>query len=748
MEYFSVSLKQLTPNGAWELSMAELSDNQSQSQSFFNIVAGAMISHYKIIEKIGAGGMGEVYLAEDIELSRQVVLKFLHHQYISDEGFKARFKREAQATASLDHPNIVAVYEVGDFQGRPFIAMQYVEGELLSDLINNDEISLKQSIDLAAQICDGLVKAHQAGITHRDIKPSNVIIDVNGRAKLLDFGLATVKGSEHLTKTGATLGTVSYMSPEQVQGKRVDPRSDLFSFGTVLYEMITGRMPFGQDDMLATIQAIANTVPEPLARFRANVPEELQRIVTKLLQKGPDTRYQHTDDLLADLKSVQRMFDSGIFELPQKSGEHHPSIAVLPFVNLSTDKEQEYFCEGIAEEITNALAHIDELQVAARTSAFRFKDRKEDIREIGQDLNVETVLEGSVRKADNRLRITAQLVDASNGYHLWSEKYDREIEDVFAIQDEISENIARVLRIMLSEDEKRAITKLRTSDVEAYDYYLRGRQYFHMGRQKSLEFARQMFSQAIKVDPDYVLAYAGLADCCSQLVHLFGDSSNATLQQADNTSQKALELDPELAEAHAARGFALWLMNQHDESNREFETAMKLDPKLFEARYFYARACFQRGEHEQALRLFQEACEVRDDHEAWLFVAQTLVALNREEEAITAYRKAIQAIRKHLELNPDDVRAITIGAGASCRVGEQKNALEWADRAIAIEPDDGGVRYNVACVYALGGEKDKAITCLQHAVQAGFAHRDWVENDPDLNSLRDDPHFKNLNWRE
>jgi len=724
----------------------ETDDGQARWSS--TIPAGTKVSHYNIIEKIGSGGMGEVYLAEDPKLGRRVALKFLPLQYISDENFKARFKREAQATASLDHPNIVGVHEVGDFQGRPFFAMQYLEGQLLSDLIENSKLSMDNIFDLAIQICEGLNKAHQAGITHRDIKPSNVIVGSDGRARLLDFGLASVEGSEHLTKTGSTIGTISYMSPEQVQGKQVDGRSDLFSFGAVLYEMITGRMPFKQDNMLATIQAIANTTPEPLARYRANVPEKMQQIVSKLLQKSPEVRYLHADDLLADLKYAQKSYESGSVDYPQREAGRQPSIGVLPFVNLSTDEEQEYFCEGMAEEIINALTHIDGLQVAARTSAFRFKDRKEDIRDIGRDLNVETLLEGSVRKAGNRLRITAQLVEVANGYHLWSERYDREIEDVFAIQDEISENIARVLRIILSEDEKRAIAKVPTTDVKAYDYYLRGRQFFHLGRKKSLQFARQMFVRAIDIDPDYALAYAGMANCCSQLVHLFGDSSDVTLEQADTASQKALELDSGLAEAHAARGFALWLMNQHDASGREFETAIRLDPKLFEARYFYARACFQRGERERALKLFQEACQVREDHEARLFVAQTLTALGRDEEAKTAYRQAVEAIKKHLELNPDDARAVTIGAGALSRIGERKTGLEWADRAIAIEPNDGGVRYNVACVYALGGEKDKAIACLEHAVQAGFAHRDWVENDPDLDSLRDDPRFQSLRWRE
>ncbi|MFC1475625.1 protein kinase [Candidatus Zixiibacteriota bacterium] len=708
------------------------------------LVAGTVVTHYRVIRKIGSGGMSEVFLGEDTELSRKAALKFLLPHYVADERFKARFKREAQAVAALEHPNIVTIYEVGEFQGWPFYAMQYVDGQSLADLIKGDRLPVYDIIDLVIQIGEGLSKAHEERITHRDIKPSNILIDPDGRAKLVDFGLATIHGSDHLTKTGSLIGTVSYMSPEQAQGKEIDCRSDLFSLGIVFYEMVTGRTPFDRDNIVATAQAIAHDTPERLTSYRENVPADLQRIISRLLQKDREARYQHVGDLLADLRSLRRALEAGNVVLAKRIRSHQPSIAVLPFANLTAEEGQDYFCEGIAEEIINSLAKVRDLQVAARTSAFVYKKRQEDIRSIGQKLNVEAVLEGSVRQAGNQLRITVQLIDTANGYHLWSERFDREFADIFAIQDEIAENVMQALKIILSEEEKRAITRTPTRDIKAYDYYLRGRQFFHQGRRRSLLYARDMFARAIEIDPNYALAYAGMADCCSFLIHYYPHTGETSVEEAAAASRKAIELDPRLAEAHAAHGFALWLMKRHDEAHAEFETAILLDPKQFEARYLYGRASFQRGNLVEALHLFEEACLVREDHEARFFAAQTYAALGRTERAKSAYRRALQVIEKHLGLNPDDARALTMGAVSLCRVGRREEGLAWAERASAIDPEDPGVRYNVACLFALEGQKERAIDSLEKAFQAGFANMEWVEKDPDLASLRDDPRLQAL----
>jgi tetratricopeptide (TPR) repeat protein len=321
------------------------------------------------------------------------------------------------------------------------------------------------------------------------------------------------------------------------------------------------------------------------------------------------------------------------------------------------------------------------------------------------------------------------------------------MQDVFTIQDEIAGSIARALRVILSEDEKRAIAKAPTADVRAYDYYLRGRQFFHQRRRKSLLFARQMFDRAIELDPGYALAYAGVADSCSFLVHFYprqGYSTDEAIAHADEASHKALELDPGSAEAHAARGFALWLIQEHDGSRQEFETAIRLDPKDTDAKYFYGRACFQQGRLADAARLFEEACDVRENHEARYFAAQTYTALGRTALAERSYQLAHQAVEKHLELNPDDARAVTMGAVSLCRLGQHAKGLEWAERALAIDADDAGVRYNVACLYALEGEKERAITALESAVHSGFANIEWIRNDPDLDSVREDPRFQVL----
>lgn len=351
---------------------------KTQHQSFGDLAAGTVVSHYRIIQRIGSGGMSEVYLGEDGALKRKAALKFLLPHYVSDEKFKARFKREAQAVAALEHPNIVTIYEVGEYQGWPFYAMQYVEGQSLADLIKGDRLPIYDLIDLAIQIGGGLSKAHQERITHRDIKPSNILIDPDGHAKLVDFGLAAIHGDDHLTKTGSLIGTVSYMSPEQARGEDIDWRSDLFSLGIVLYEMVTGQTPFDRGNMVATAQAIAHDSPELLTRYRDHVPTELQRVISRLLQKDREARYQNVDDLLADLKSLRRVLESGNVVLARRIRSHQPSIAVLPFANLTAEEGQEYFCEGIAEEIINALAKVRDLQVASRTSAFVYKKQNAD----------------------------------------------------------------------------------------------------------------------------------------------------------------------------------------------------------------------------------------------------------------------------------------------------------------------------------------------------------------------------------
>ncbi len=428
--------------------------------------------------------------------------------------------------------------------------------------------------------------------------------------------------------------------------------------------------------------------------------------------------------------------------LPQPSVAAAKSVAVLPFVNSSADPENEYFADGMAEEIINALSKIQTLRVASRIVSFALKGKNEDLGEVGRKLHVSTVLDGTVRKMGNRLRITAQLVNVADGYQLWSERYDREMQDIFEIQDEISQAIVKALRVILSEDEKKAIEKPRTANVEAYEFYLRGRQFFHQLRRRSLEHARQMFNRAIEIDPDYALAHAGVADCCSML-YTFFDARESNLRQADAASTRALELEPHLAEAHVARGIALWLNKHHDEAVEHFETAMKLDPKLFEAPFFYGRSMRSQGKFAEAARLFERAAALRpEDFQAPALLATTFASLGMHEESLATHRRVVKLCEDRLALNPDDARACNLAATSYSALGDTERALEFARKSLEIDPDDPMLLYNIACTYSLLHRTDEALDCLERAIDRGFGHREWIDHDSDFDSLRDHPRFK------
>jgi TolB-like protein/Flp pilus assembly protein TadD len=420
------------------------------------------------------------------------------------------------------------------------------------------------------------------------------------------------------------------------------------------------------------------------------------------------------------------------------------SIAVLPFVDMSPDKDQDYFCEGMAEEIINALTKVEGVHVASRTASFQFKGETTNINEIGECLNVNTVLEGSVRKAGNRLRVMAQLIKVEDGYHIWSEGYDRDMQDVFAIQKEIAENIMQAFQLTLSPTEEQAIKIVPTSNVEAYDYYLRGRKYFYHHRKQGFDQAREMFSRAIELDPGYALAHAGLADCFS-CIYMYADSSASNRLQAETASRLALELDPKLAQAHASRGLALSLSKRYEESEKAFEEAIKLDPNLFEAYYFYARDSLAQGKLEKAVSSFEAACRVRpEDYQSPALLAQAYIGLGRKEEAIKAKWRALDLIESHLQRNPEDARALYLGAAGLIELGKKEQGLDWANRALAMGPDDALILYNVACVYSHAGALDMALDCLERSVSRGMAHKEWIEHDTDLDPLRDEPRFKAL----
>lgn len=419
------------------------------------------------------------------------------------------------------------------------------------------------------------------------------------------------------------------------------------------------------------------------------------------------------------------------------------SIAVLPFANWSSDPENEFFSDGVSEELINLLTKLPQLQVSARTSSFAFKNKEVNVRTIARELGVKTVLEGSVRRAGKRIRITAQLIDAENGFHMWSETFDRELEDIFAVQDEIARSIVDALEITLSPKEERVMEQLPTTDVKAYDCYLRGRLYLHDQR-GGVKPALKMFQQAIEIDPGYALAHAGLADA-SSLLYTWYDKDEAHLERADAASQRALELDPELAEAHAARANVLALTDQYDKATLEFETAIRLDPTFYEAYYNYGRAALMHGRFEKSAQMFEKAFAVRpDDYQSPLLVTQVYRSLGREPEVREAYERGVRLVEKYLKLNPEDQRALVLGANALWLVGQPDRALEWANRALALDPENPSVLYNLGCFYSIAGASNKALDCLERSVQVGTISKDWVDHDSDLDPIRAEPRFQAL----
>ncbi len=702
-------------------------------------------SAYTVDRELGRGGMATVYLAQDVKHERMVALKVLHSELAASLGAD-RFLREIKVAARLNHPHILPLHDSGALDGFLYYVMPYVEGESLRERLDReDHLPVEEAVGLTRGIASALDYAHRQGIVHRDIKPENLML-YEGEAMVMDFGIAkavSAAGPDTLTQTGMMVGTPAYVSPEQAAGATdLDGRSDQFSLACVVYEMLSGERPFtGPTPQAVMAKRFTDSVPA-IRTVMSSVPETVEKALSKAMAIDASSRFKTSGLFAQALASTSLHTPSDTQTMPQPAVSSAKSIAVLPFTNMSADAENEYFTDGMAEEIINALSKIQSLRVASRTASFAFKGKSEDIAEIGRKLKVSTFLEGSVRKMGNRLRITAQLVNVADGYHLWSERYDREMEDIFAIQDEISQAIVKALRVILSEGEKKQIEKARAVNVQAYDYYLRGRQYFHQLRRKSLEYAKQMFNKAIEIDPEYARAHAGVADCYS-LLYTYFDAREFNLRQADKASSKALELEPELAEAHLAKGLAVSLSKRFDEAEEEFETAMRLDPKLFQAAYWYARARLAQGNYDEAVKLFERAAALRpEDYETPHFLAQALMSAGRAEEAQAVYRRELKLLEQHLELNPEDPRACILGAATYANMHDAARAIQLTERAMAVDPEDPMLLYNVACVYAQLGKIDESLGALEGAVEKGWGDKNWIEHDSDLEPLRRDPRFQ------
>ena len=703
------------------------------------LAPGTRLGGYEIVGPLGAGGMGEVYRARDPRLKREVAIKVLPPEVADDAERLRRFEREARATAALSHPNILVVFELGTEDGVPFLVSELLSGETLRERLGREPLPAARAIDFAIQLARGMAAAHARGIVHRDLKPENLFLTVDGQLKILDFGLAQTAPSsparaagtaetEALTQAGSVLGSAGYMAPEQVRGQTADHRADIFAFGAILYEMLVHRRAFQGGSMIETLAAVLRESPSGLDEATGKLAVGVSRLIARCLEKEPARRFQSAQDLAFGLESLS--------EAKMRVGSDlAPSIAVLPFADMSETRDQQYFCEGLAEELINALAHVDGLHVASRTASFQFPDAS-SVATVGARLHVQSLLEGSVRKAGDRLRVTVQLVNVADGYRLWSERFDRQLEDVFAVQDEIAANVAHALRVVLEPPRRPP-----TQDVEAYDYYLRGRRCFYESRRPSLETAKQMFSRAIELDPGYARAWAGLADCHSWLYMWFG-GSRADLLGADRASARALELGPELAEAHAARGLAFSLDRRHDDAEREFLEAERRDPRLFEAHYFHARACLTEGKLVEAAARFETASQVRpEDFQAPSLLALAYGGLGRLVEQREANRRCVAAVERHLELYPEDPRALYLGGNSLVQLGEVERGLAWGRRALAVDPGESSIIYNVACLNAVAGQTDEALALLARSVNLGIS-KEWLDHDPDWNGLREHAAFR------
>jgi len=707
-----------------------------------------VLGNYRLIEKLGEGGMGVVWKARDLKLDRDVAIKFLPGGAVADPERRAFFEREAKAVAALSHPNIVTIFAVDEAEGLSFFTMEFVDGQPLSRLIEPGGFPLDRFLEIAVPLADAVAAAHARGIIHRDLKPMNIMIDATGTLKILDFGLARIllPLSKLLGRdddgTTATIdadfaGTIAYMSPEQLRGEPLDHRTDIFSLGVVLFEWATGRFPFRGRTGPERIAAVLKDEPLSAIELNPRLPRALDRLLRHCLEKEPRYRLASVRDLRDELEALGQAGAAG-------RTVEVPSIAVLPFTDMSREKDQAYFCEGIAEEIINALCRLQGLRVASRTGSFQFRDTGADLREIGNRLRVEAILEGSVRKSDNRLRITVQLIDAARGYHLWSESYDREFRDVFAIQQEIARNVVRSLRVTLSPQEKGALAEVPTSHVQAFDYYLKGRSFFYRYGRHDIEFALQLFSRATELDPEYALAHAGQADCWSY-IYLYAERKDSVRAQAESAGRRAVELAPGLAQAQASLGMALSLGPSKEEAKAAFEKAIELDPTLFEAWYFYARHIFAGGDLPKAVSLYEEAMRVRpEDFYAPLLVANLYDELGRREDARASRARGVALVERHIDLHPDDARALYMGANGLVALGQREKGLDWARRARRIDPDDPMLLYNLGCIHSLAGDIEEAIDCLERAASGGVLQKGWYEHDGDLDPLRGHPRFKAL----
>jgi serine/threonine protein kinase/tetratricopeptide (TPR) repeat protein len=680
------------------------------------------LAHYRIASKIGAGGMGEVYRATDTKLGRDVALKVLPAEMAGDPERLARFRREARALATLNHPHIVTIFSVEEANGVHFITMELVEGQSLDRLIPENGLPVERILEIASPLADALAAAHEKGIVHRDLKPGNVMVTGDGRVKVLDFGLAkemrahdpadATLTSAGNTAGGVVMGTPAYMSPEQIAGRALDHRTDIFSLGIILYEMASGQRPFEGASSAELASAILRDTPRPLSEIRAGLAKELHLLIQRCLQKEARNRFSSARDVRDALQALHRD-PSGSGARPVSSANPAPSIAVLPFVNRSGDPDNEYFSDGLSEDLINALSRLPGLHVASRTSAFRFRGSDLDIRQIGQQLDVATVVEGSVRRAGARLRVTAQLVSVDNGYHLWSERYDRQMADVFEIQDEIVKSIVEAVVPALLGDAAHAVQR-PTENTEAYELYLKGRHYWHQRSPSTLRLAMQCFEQAIKIDPAYALAHAGLADCYG-ILRVYGwISAEEGRPKAQAAMTKAMALAPAVWEANFSRAiYWFYFERSWREAELYFKKAIEINPRSSLAQVYYGVFLAVDGRAEEAAPHTTLACQLDPLSPIIHALAATTLSVAARFDA------AERAARQALELQPEHLVGLWFLGLALCGLERYEEAIGALERAVVLSRAPTYVGF-LGLAYARAGRLDDATRLLSELEDRGI----------------------------